>query len=245
MGETSWLEKAKVNPNVRAWYKQLQDNYPQEFSNVPMESFLINDPSGYDYKKAVDANLYPVPQPADQNRFHWDDIGKTPKYYRKNMLPQNSMDMTKQFEGFVPTIYMDTKGNPTVGSGLNLKDKMVRGLVPADVISGKRPITPQENDIAVNAMYDNAVMVAREYAGNAWYNMTPEQRASIVDMAYNLGSAKLGDFKAMRKAIQRSDWNGVADEMVNSDWYDQVGRRSKYHEKQFRQSPRVKALKRR
>ena len=50
----------------------------------------------------------------------------------------------------------------------------------------------------------------------------------LVDMSFNLGKPKLMKFKKMIEALQRYDFETAADEMIDSAWYHQVGRRSKY-----------------
>ena len=47
-------------------------------------------------------------------------------------------------------------------------------------------------------------------------------------MAYNLGVDGLLKFKKMWKALEKQDYQTAAEEMKDSKWYHQVGRRSKY-----------------
>lgn len=49
---------------------------------------------------------------------------------------------------------------------------------------------------------------------------------ALVDMAYNLGPARLAGFKRMWAAIERQDFDAAADEMLDSLWAKQVGRRA-------------------
>jgi len=45
-------------------------------------------------------------------------------------------------------------------------------------------------------------------------------------MAFNLGRPRLSQFKNMIKAVNEGNYKKAADEMVDSRWYHQVGRRS-------------------
>lgn len=47
-------------------------------------------------------------------------------------------------------------------------------------------------------------------------------------MAYNLQD-KLFDFKNMKTALTKGDSAGVVREMKDSDWYDQTGKRGRFH----------------
>jgi len=49
----------------------------------------------------------------------------------------------------------------------------------------------------------------------------------LTNMAFNLGRNRLSKFRRMRKAINARNYAEAADEMVDSKWYHQVGRRSK------------------
>jgi GH24 family phage-related lysozyme (muramidase) len=237
-----------AHPAVQAWFQQLRQ---RGAPGATPTQFMLLDESGYDYPKALNAGKFPVQQ--SNGEYHWDDIGKTPDYYIKNTLPQGSVQQTKRFEdsGIFREYKYDDKIKqkngtykiiPTIGSGLNMLDKKVLRMLPPDVITGRRALTPQENDTIVLAKYKDAVMTARNLSGDAYYDMTPEQRASLVDMAYNMGEPTLKGFNRMWKAVNDRNWDKVADEMVDSDWYTQTGRRARHHESQFRQSPRVKAL---
>ncbi len=45
-------------------------------------------------------------------------------------------------------------------------------------------------------------------------------------MSFNLGP-QISQFTKLREAIQNKDYQTAAKEMINSKWYNQVGRRSK------------------
>ncbi len=137
--------------------------------------------------------------------------------------------MTKSFEGFRGKIYMDSKGNPTIGYGFNLKDAGVRSLVPREVLQGKRTLTPKEADPIFENLYNRARNDAQYYAGERFHSLNPHQQDILTDMAYNLGLPKLLKFEDMRKGVQSGDENMTIKEMKDSDWFNQVGRRSKHH----------------
>lgn len=125
---------------------------------------------------------------------------------------------TKDFEGFRDTPYKDTKGIPTIGYGFNMAtDK----TLPSKM-------TKQQADEYFVPKYKHALTIAQDFAGNRWNTLAPMQQAILADMAYNLGY-KLNNFKKMRQAVLNQDNSRVVREMQNSDWYGQVGNRSKHH----------------
>ena len=46
-------------------------------------------------------------------------------------------------------------------------------------------------------------------------------------MCFNLGANRLGKFRNMLYAVSVSDWQEMSNQMEDSRWYGQVGRRSK------------------
>jgi lysozyme len=59
------------------------------------------------------------------------------------------------------------------------------------------------------------------------FNLDSVRKAVVMDMLFNLGVNKFKMFKKMIKAIENGDYNLAAEEMIDSEWYRQVGYRSK------------------
>ncbi len=128
------------------------------------------------------------------------------------------MRMTQQFEGFREQPYLDTRGIPTIGYGFNMKANP--GL-PAYM-------TPEQAQPLFNKFYGEADQRARKFVGSSVYDsLTPNQMNILTDMAYNLGD-RLNGFERMRAAIQKKNNKKVIREMKDSDWYAQVGDRSRW-----------------
>ena len=71
-----------------------------------------------------------------------------------------------------------------------------------------------------------ALKDAKQFAPN-WDELEPIAKTILVDMSYNLGYTKLAKFKNFREALSRLDYDRAKAEMIDSNWYEQVGRRSK------------------
>lgn len=141
----------------------------------------------------------------------------------------NAYDLltTAEYEGFEPNIYTDTRGNPTIGHGFNLKDKMVRSLLPPEVLAGQRPITKDESLKAYGMLLGRARGEAINYMGQDTYDaLTPQRQNIMTDMSYNLGH-KLNEFKDLKQALINKDYGQASAEMEDSKWYGQTGRRSR------------------
>ena len=112
-------------------------------------------------------------------------------------------------EGLRLKPYRCTAGKLTIGVGRNLEDK---GLSKEEALFLLR------NDIRE---------ITEQLERLGWYRaLDPIRQKVIIDMAFNLGLSGLLSFKRMIQALNCYDYNTAADEMVNSLWYRQVGKRA-------------------
>lgn len=134
------------------------------------------------------------------------------------MDEQRGMSITKNFEGFRDTVYKDSMGIPTIGYGFNLQ---------ANPGLPRKRMSVEQADQYFVPYYKKAMGIAQDYAGPRYQSLSPMQQIILTDMAYNLNN-KLYKFRNMRNALLSGDNNGVTREMQNSNWFKQVGRRSKW-----------------
>lgn len=125
-------------------------------------------------------------------------------------LPE-TMGMIKRYEGFSRLPYVCVRGRQTIGYGHNLDAS---------------PITERAAEVILEDDVQTALDEARRSVSN-FDDLSPARKAVLVDMAFNLGGEGLRKFRRMIAAIEAEDFNGAADEMVNSRWYHQVGNRSR------------------
>ena len=123
-------------------------------------------------------------------------------------------------EGVVHEIYLDHLGYPTVGIG-----HLVRQEDPefgADVgteVDEARCIEAFESDL------ESVLSDCKIHYPN--YDDLPEEAQQIIaNMMFNMGRPRLTKFKMMKDAVDNGDWNEAADQMVDSRWYAQVGKRA-------------------
>lgn len=114
-------------------------------------------------------------------------------------------DLIWKEEGFVPHAYEDSKGFLTIGPGILIDRKRGGGISPTE---GR-------------FLMENRIRLAEEECIKRftwWWNMDQVRQQVIACMVYQMGANSVSGFGDMAAAIQRKDWNAVADEMLDSDW---------------------------
>lgn len=126
------------------------------------------------------------------------------------------IDLIKDHEGYRQHIYKDSRGFWTCGYG-TLVEKPGPGM---------------SRKVAEVALQEEVDRVVEELRRRLWYfeGLDPVRQAILIDMGYNLGAAAEGRglfaFKRMLSAVEAGEWEAAANEMKNSAWFNQVGRRS-------------------
>lgn len=129
------------------------------------------------------------------------------------------MEQLKRHEGLELRTYVCTEGKLTIGYGHNLTDDPVWGLQRGDKISAKQAEDLLLRDIRVKARELDASI--------PWWRTLNEPRQGVIlNMAFNMGVAGLLEFKDMLAALRQGDYETAAHEMIDSDWFGQVGVRS-------------------
>ena len=139
----------------------------------------------------------------------------------KNELIEIVKEDLIRHEGYVAEIYLDSENLPTFGIGhLVTEDDMEYSWPVGTPVTDERILDVFHKDCDV--AYTDACALVLNFAGQA----TDAQRV-LVNMAFNLGRNRLSKFKNMLRYVNEGNYVMAANEMVNSKWYGQVGRRSK------------------
>lgn len=109
-------------------------------------------------------------------------------------------------EGLKLKPYTDSVGKLTIGVGRNLNDTGISESEARQLLA---------NDIERTAK-------SLDTAFPFWRTLSENRQEVIANMAFNMGTARLLDFKNMIHALQASDYLGAAREMLNSEWARQV-----------------------
>ena len=105
--------------------------------------------------------------------------------------------------------YEDTVGKTSIGVGRNLDDRGLR-------------------DDEIDLMLDNDIHEATEQASTLPYyrSLNGPRRMVVSDMIFNMGLSRFLSFIKTNRALSAHDYDAAADEMVDSKWYRQTGRRA-------------------
>ena len=150
----------------------------------------------------------------------------------KDKFNQEIYEQLSLHEGVEPSVYTDTKGKRTIGIGFNLDEPSNRkkaeslGLNVQDMLSGKKTLSDKEIKLLYNESIKQAANDANAFLPQAG-RQPPVVQKILIDMAFNLGLTKLNKFENLKEALLEGDYNKAADEMIDSEWYHQVGNRSK------------------
>ena len=116
------------------------------------------------------------------------------------------------WEGIKYTVYLDSLGKPTVGIG-HYDPTMIVG----------QQVIPSLVDMFYKQDSYNALQIAQKSCNN--FSQLDDVRARLlVALCFNMGN-KILQFKHMLAAIQSGDFDAAANELQNSLWFTQVGRR--------------------
>lgn len=123
-------------------------------------------------------------------------------------------------EGYVREIYLCSEGYPTFGVG-----HLVTEADPEYTWPVGTPVTDERILSAFHDDYTDAYTDACAVFMNL--ESHPDDVVRVcVNMAFNLGRNRLSKFKNMIKYVNEGNYVMAANEMIDSKWYSQVGRRS-------------------
>lgn len=119
-------------------------------------------------------------------------------------------EMLVDHEGMRRKPYRCTAGKLTIGVGRNLDD---RGISPDEAMY-----------MLANDINDSRRELSAAFP---WFDKLDEVRqAVLIDMCVNLGLSRLQGFRNTLALIGVGKYEAAAQEMLNSKWAEQVGRRA-------------------
>ena len=130
----------------------------------------------------------------------------------------------KVHEGLELHVYLDTKGIPTVGIGHNLENdpaekELGRTLKVGDKISEDEAMQLFDKDLTIAVKEVSQVL-------SCFNDLSEVRQCVLVDMAFNLGVPRLKKFSKTLSAIENSEYEIAAKEMLDSSWARQVKSRA-------------------
>ena len=168
------------------------------------------------FKEAVDVPPAPpamIQQVAD-TRLTFDDI----------------FDFVKDHEGYRPHVYKDSLGIPTVGIGFNMTRPDAKKIAQQAGINYQNVLLGQEDlsDDQIKEIFKITISIAYKDA-KQWipgFDGLPKNiKLAILDLSFNMGYSRLSKFVKTKEYILTKDYKSAANELKNSKWASQVGRR--------------------
>ena len=120
------------------------------------------------------------------------------------------VDELKRDEGFRELVYQCSAGKLTVGYGHNVEDNPIPESI-AEALLG--------SDIA------GALAECERF--DWFHELSDTRKRVIVNMVFNIGVNGVSKFKKMIEAIESHHYLQASAEMMDSQWYRQVGARAK------------------
>jgi lysozyme len=120
------------------------------------------------------------------------------------------VDRLKVHEGLELKPYRDTVGKLTIGIGRNLDDVGISA------------------DEARQLCLNDVIKVEQQLDASLpwWRNMDEVRQQVLAEMCFNLGITRLLGFSHMLAYLEVGNTSGAAEEMLNSAWAHQVGKRA-------------------
>ena len=129
----------------------------------------------------------------------------------------------KRHEGEVLEIYEDSLGYKTLGVGHLIQKKDLEFNLPVGT-----PVIQEVVDLYYEDDFNKHLKETIDLIGEEEFENLPEPiQHVLVNMCFNLGKNRLSAFKNMLKAVKAKDWKEMANQMEDSKWFNQVGRRGK------------------
>jgi lysozyme len=139
-------------------------------------------------------------------------------------MNKDGIELIKKHEGLRLQPYKDTEGNWTWGYGTNLEPGITKNDLIYLLTYGPTKETAEyflRNRIAI-AEHDVLTYFGRMFVTS----ISKNRYNALVNMMFNLGRTRFYTFKKMIAALKNGDWERVADELLNSKYARQVGRRA-------------------
>ena len=140
-------------------------------------------------------------------------------------------NFVKEHEGFRRAMYKDSLGIPTIGIGFNLTRPDAKKIITSvganfkDILNGKSELTDEQ----IKEIFKITIQIAYKDS-KAWisnFDGLPKNiKLAILDLSFNMGYSRLSKFIKTKEAIIVGDYNKAAEELRQSKWATQVGKRA-------------------
>jgi lysozyme len=166
----------------------------------------ISPEMGEDYTTGLQSLEQPETDPA---------IDYFNKYVKPAEFDTNKYKNKKYFDKGNYKVYKDIKGKLTIGPGVLIDKSFKKKLKIGDEIS---------KDVVDSIAYErwqNALTGASDLSGSS------EDIYPLAEMVYQMGKNGVSKFKDTLKKLKAKDYEGAAEEAMNSEWAEQTPKRAR------------------
>lgn len=146
------------------------------------------------------------------------------------VLPEGTPEYIKQNEGYSDKPYKDTRGIRTIGYGFNMQEPANIQMAKQLGVRLDRPLKQKDAD----KLFKHSVIAAEDAVRNIdpEYDTRPDDvKRALLDMSYNLGASRLGEFTNMFDALKAGDYKAAGYEVMRSLYAAQVPVRARNNAK--------------
>jgi lysozyme len=126
---------------------------------------------------------------------------------------EKAKGLIRRHEGLKLKPYHCTAGKLTIGYGRNLEDKGVNEAEAEYMLS--------------NDVWESVLDLYRIFGDNEFKGFSPDLRAALTDMRFQLGPGGFRGFKNMIEALKRGDIAEAKIHAADSGWFKQTPDRAK------------------
>ena len=144
---------------------------------------------------------------------------------------ERATQLARDFEGCKFEPYKDSMGFWTIGYGYNME---AHGVT---MLGAGPPPTFKICEAQAEAWLHEEIEIAESDARKLYvdFDALPDRvKATLIDLAYNMGYPKLAQFVHMNAAVNDCNWANAAMELTDSRYFGQTGRRARFHVELFR-----------
>lgn len=171
-----------------------------------------------------------------------EQVDQKPSQIVSPKINKTSFVSDKDLESFISPweggaksrAYKDSKGIWTIGIGFNLEspnaDTILKqiGANKSGLISHKTSLSKEQMSSLFKINLKTAIEDAKKWIPNLESHPKEVQKI-CVDLSFNMGGPRLSKFKITRENIINKNYKEAAYELEKSEWFGQVGNRSKHH----------------
>lgn len=140
------------------------------------------------------------------------------------------LDMLREDEGLVLKPYKCPAGKKTIGYGFNMEANKLPDFIDHYLMQHGFISTEMAEYLLDRKVTEVIKEVKAALPADFWKSLTPRRRGVFVMMAYNMGIGFLKGahrWPDLHEAIMTPGLEDDIREMIDSDWYDEVGGRAK------------------